>query len=64
VSQNEPYVVLTRTASGVKSGRNFATLKAARIHLRRTGANTIAQKRRGHAGLTIVERYRDGKRVA
>lgn len=55
MSQSEPYVVIHRSADGVKTGRNFATIAAARRYAKLGGYNTIAQKKRGHAGLTIVE---------
>lgn len=54
MSQSEPYIVVRRSSSGVEQGRNFATLKAARRYARKNGYNTIVQKRRGHAGFTVV----------
>lgn len=62
MSQTEPYIAVHRTSSGVKQGRPFAqkrnALRWAKLH----GYNTIAQKKRGHAGLTIVQSVPKRKR--
>lgn len=63
MSQAEPYVVVRRSSSGAQQGRNFATIAAARKYAKRHGYNTIAQKKKGHAGLAVVETIDTGRRV-
>jgi hypothetical protein len=55
MSQREPYEVVHRTPQGVKRGRNFASLAAARRYARRHGFNTIVQKKAGEVGYRIIE---------
>lgn len=56
MSQNEPYIVLRLSGSAAERGRTFATIAAARKYAKRSNYNAIGQKKRGHAGITIVER--------
>lgn len=61
MSQSEPYVVIKRTGDKAVLGRSFTTLAAARSFAKKNGYNTIGQKRRGHAGVSIVESVTPGR---